>query len=221
MLSIHGSGGRSGPPVPGRLWHRERVLSETKALQLIVGLGNPGAEYVMTRHNAGFWFVDLLAQRHGGRWREERKFHGEVCRIRLDGHDLRLLKPMTYMNRSGLAVQAMAAYLKLEPEQILVAHDEIDLPAGAARLKWNGGHGGHNGLRDVSRVLGDQYRRLRLGVGRPANSAEVIDYVLRRPSREEQENIMQAVAAAADVLPLLLEEGMEKAMTRLHSNQNG
>lgn len=186
-------------------------------LQLIVGLGNPGADYILTRHNAGFWFADLLAEQHGGRWHDERKFHGQVCRVRIGTHDLRLLKPMTFMNRSGLAVQAMAAYLKIRPEQILVAHDEIDLPVGTVRLKQDGGHGGHNGLRDISSALGTRYRRLRIGVGRPQHSADVIDYVLKRPGREEQEAIIESVAKAADTLPLLLDEGMEKAMTRLHS----
>ena len=192
-------------------------MADATDIQLVVGLGNPGADYVSTRHNAGFWFVDRLAGQYGGRWAAERKFHGEVCRITVAGQDLRLLKPGTYMNRSGLAVQALASYLKIAAEQILVAHDEIDLPVGSVRLKWNGGHGGHNGLRDVSRALGDQYRRLRIGVGRPANSSEVIDYVLKRPGREDADAIQAAVDAAVDALPVLLTDGMEKAMHALHS----
>lgn len=192
-------------------------MAEQHAIQLVVGLGNPGADYVSTRHNAGFWFVDRLAEQYGGRWTEERKFHGELCRITVAGQDLRLLKPGTYMNRSGLAVQVLSSYLKIAAEQILVAHDEIDLPTGSVRLKWNGGHGGHNGLRDISRALGDQYRRLRIGVGRPTHSSEVIDYVLKRPSREDADAIHAAVAAAVDAVPQLLTEGMEKAMHALHS----
>lgn len=194
------------------------MASET-VIQLVVGLGNPGADYVSTRHNAGFWFVDELARRYGGRWSEERKFQGELARISIAGHDLRLLKPMTYMNRSGLSVQALAAYLKLTPEQLLVAHDEIDLPPGALRLKWNGGHGGHNGLRDLTRALGENYRRLRIGVGHPGIARDVIDYVLKRPTREEAENITAAIAVAADAMPVLLEQGMEKAMHLLHSRE--
>lgn len=186
--------------------------------QLIVGLGNPGAEYVLTRHNAGFWFVDLLAEKYGGQWRADRKFHGEVSRITVSGHDVRLLKPDTFMNRSGLSVQAMAAYLKLKPEQILVAHDDIDLPCGSVKLKYSGGHGGHNGLRDLHRVMGQDYCRLRLGVGRPTHSSDVIDYVLKRVPKAEQESLMAAIVEAADTLPLLLDQGMEKAMTQLHSS---
>ena len=192
-------------------------MDNANRIQVVVGLGNPGADYVMTRHNAGFWFVDALAQRAGGRFNSERKFHGDVARITLDGHDLRLLKPQTYMNRSGLAVQALAAYLKVPAQNILVVHDDIDLPAGVARLKRGGGHGGHNGLRDITRVLGQDYPRLRLGVGRPRHSNEVIDYVLKRPSREDEERIIGAVADSLEVMPTLLGEGLEKAMHQLHS----
>lgn len=192
-------------------------MDNANGIQVVVGLGNPGADYVMTRHNAGFWFVDALAQRFNGRFNDERKFHGEVARVSVEGHDLRLLKPQTYMNRSGLSVQSLAAYLKVPPGSILVVHDDIDLPAGVARLKRGGGHGGHNGLRDISRVLGQDYPRLRLGVGRPKHASEVIDYVLKRPSREDEERIIGAVADALDVLPVLLADGFEKAMHQLHS----
>lgn len=192
-------------------------MDNANAIQVVVGLGNPGADYVMTRHNAGIWFVDALAQRYGGRFNDERKFHGEVARVSVEGHDLRLLKPQTYMNRSGLSVQSLAAYLKVPPANILVVHDDIDLPAGVARLKRGGGHGGHNGLRDISRVLGQDYPRLRLGVGRPKHSSEVIDYVLKRPSREDEERIIGAVADSLEVLPVLLADGFEKAMHQLHS----
>ncbi len=184
-------------------------------IQLIVGLGNPGADYVMTRHNAGFWFVDALADRLGGRWNADRKFHGEVARVSMGGHDLRLLKPQTFMNRSGLAVQALASYLKIVPQAVLVAHDEIDLPAGEVRLKFGGGHAGHNGLRDIISHIGADFGRLRIGVGRPRG--ETIDYVLGRPSRADEDAIVAALREGLDVLPALLDQGYEKAMTRLHT----
>ncbi|HWP94950.1 MAG TPA: aminoacyl-tRNA hydrolase [Gammaproteobacteria bacterium] len=188
-------------------------------IRLIVGLGNPGPDYAHTRHNAGFWLLDELVRRHGGAFSEERKFHGDVARTVIAGHDVRLLKPMTYMNRSGLAVQAFAAYLKVQPQEILVVHDEIDLPVGVVRLKWSGGHGGHNGLRDVSRHLGEDYRRLRIGVGKPQDNRDVIDYVLKRPTAEEQPLLDAAVAAAADAVPVMLRDGFERAMQMLHSRE--
>jgi len=186
-------------------------------IQLVVGLGNPGADYVLTRHNAGFWFVDALARAHGGSYRHERKFSGEVCRLSIGGSELRLLKPDTFMNRSGQAVQAMAAYLKLPPQAILVAHDDLDLPAGSVRLKQGGGHGGHNGLPDIIDHLGEDFCRLRLGIGRPLHGEQVIDYVLQRASEDQQSLIMQAVAAAIAVMPRILVGEMERAMHELHS----
>jgi peptidyl-tRNA hydrolase, PTH1 family len=184
---------------------------------MIAGLGNPGPEYAQTRHNAGFWTVDLLAERHGGRFRVERKFGAEVATIVIGGIEVLLLKPQTFMNRSGAPVQAAAAYLKVPVAQILVAHDELDLPPGDARLKEGGGHGGHNGLRSLIAHLGPDFWRLRLGIGHPGNRAEVIDYVLNRPSREDESLIREAVAAAADVLPILLASGEQAAMNKLHS----
>lgn len=186
-------------------------------IQLVVGLGNPGADYILTRHNAGFWFADALARAHGGRFSHERKFSGEVCRVSIGGHDLRLLKPDTFMNRSGHAVQALSAYLKLPPEAILVAHDDLDLPIGTVRLKQGGGHGGHNGLRDVTDHLGENFVRLRFGIGRPPPGHEVIDYVLQRAGEEDESRIMQAVTAAMSVMPRLLDGELEKAMHELHS----
>jgi peptidyl-tRNA hydrolase, PTH1 family len=184
---------------------------------MIAGLGNPGPEYAQTRHNAGFWTVDLLAERHGGRFRVERKFGAEMATIAIEGIEVLLLKPQTFMNRSGAPVQAAAAYLKVPVAQILVAHDELDLPPGEARLKEGGGHGGHNGLRSLIAHLGPDFWRLRLGIGHPGNRAEVIDYVLNRPSREDESLIREAVAAAADVLPILLASGEQAAMNKLHS----
>ena len=187
------------------------------AIQLVVGLGNPGRDYARTRHNAGFWVVDELARRHGGVFNDERKFHGRVAKVTIAGVEVRLLEPGTYMNRSGLAARSLMDYLKLVPEQVLVVHDEIDLPVGALRLKWSGGHGGHNGLRDLNQHLGDQYRRLRVGVGRPPSKAEGIDHVLERPTKLEQPLLDDAVLHAADVVERVLSVGMEKAMLELHS----
>ena len=187
------------------------------ALRVIVGLGNPGPEHLVTRHNAGFWFVDLLARRHGGEFRDYRKFSGETARITLSEREIILLKPTTYMNRSGLSIRQLSDFYKIAPEEILVAHDELDLPVGSVRLKQGGGHGGHNGLRDTIAHEGETFWRLRLGIGHPGNKAEVIDYVLTRAPRAEEDLILETVGTAADVMPLLLEQGAERAMTRLHS----
>ena len=184
---------------------------------MIVGLGNPGPEYAQTRHNAGFWLVDLLAERHGGRFRTERKFAAELATVSIQAADVLLLKPQTFMNRSGSSVQAAAAYLKIPVEQILVVHDELDLSPGDARLKQGGGHGGHNGLRSMISHLGPGFWRLRLGIGHPGNRAEVIDYVLQRASREDEALIQEAVADSADVIPILLGSGEQPAMHKLHS----
>jgi PTH1 family peptidyl-tRNA hydrolase len=187
------------------------------ALRVIVGLGNPGPEHLVTRHNAGFWFVDLLARRHGGEFRDYRKFSGETARITLSEREIILLKPTTYMNRSGLSVRQLSDFYKIAPEEILVAHDELDLPVSSVRLKQGGGHGGHNGLRDTIAHIGETFWRMRLGIGHPGNKAEVIDYVLTRAPRAEEDLILETVGTAADVIPLLLEQGAERAMTRLHS----
>jgi len=192
-------------------------MTEQSLIRMIVGLGNPGPEYAHTRHNAGFWLADLLAERHGGVFRTERKFGAELAAIRLDGVEVLLLKPQTFMNRSGGPVQAAAAYLKIPVQQILAAHDDLDLPPGDARLKQGGGHGGHNGLRNLIAQLGPDFWRLRLGIGHPGNRAEVIDYVLQRPSRDDEMLMRGAVSDAADVMPLLLGAGAQPAMHRLHS----
>jgi len=186
-------------------------------LRIVVGLGNPGPEHQLTRHNAGFWFVDLLARRFGGEFRDYRKYSGETARITIGAQDLILLKPTTYMNRSGLAVRQLSDFFKVGPEEILVAHDELDIPVGAVRLKHGGGHGGQNGLRDTIAHMGDNFWRLRLGVGHPGNKSEVIDYVLTRAPRAEEDMIMGAVSAAADAMPLLIEQGAERVMSKLHS----
>jgi peptidyl-tRNA hydrolase, PTH1 family len=186
-------------------------------LRIIVGLGNPGPEHQLTRHNAGFWFVDVLARRHGGEFRDYRKYSGETARINLSGQEIILLKPTTYMNRSGMSVRQLSEFYKIAPEEILVAHDELDISVGTVRLKQGGGHGGHNGLRDIIAHVGETFWRLRLGIGHPGNKAEVIDYVLTRAPRAEEDLILETVSTAADSLPLLLEQGAERAMTRLHS----
>jgi PTH1 family peptidyl-tRNA hydrolase len=186
-------------------------------LRIIVGLGNPGPEHLVTRHNAGFWFVDLLARRYGGEFRDYRKYSGETARISVGGQEVTLLKPTTYMNRSGLSVRQLSDFYKIAADDILVAYDELDLPVGAVRLKHGGGHGGHNGVRDTIAHIGDGFWRLRLGVGHPGNKADVIDYVLTRAPRSEEDLILEAVNTAADCIPLLLEQGAERAMTTLHS----
>ncbi len=191
-------------------------MPERETIRLIVGLGNPGDEYARTRHNAGFWLVDELAGRYGGRFKAERKFGGDMAVVDVDGREVRLFRPMTFMNRSGGAIRAAAAYLKIPPGEILVAHDELDLPPGVARLKLGGGHGGHNGLRDAIAQLGPAFWRLRLGIGHPGHRAEVIDYVLSRAPREEEDLVLEAVRESADVIPILLGQGDQHAMNRLH-----
>ena len=186
-------------------------------LLLIVGLGNPGAEHLQTRHNAGFWFVDALARRYDGQFRGHTRYHGEVCRIQIGAQEVQLLKPQTYMNRSGLSIRALSDYMKIQPEQILVAHDELDLLPGVARFKLGGGHGGHNGLRDTIIHIGQNFWRLRLGIGHPGDKSEVIDYVLQRASRKEEDLIIEALDAALQQVPVFIEQGAEKAMHALHS----
>lgn len=188
--------------------------------KLIVGLGNPGPKYTETRHNAGFWFVDRLAAGHGAVFRREAKFHGETTSLRLPGHECRVLKPATYMNDSGRAVQAMLHFYGLAPADMLVVHDEIDLAPGVARLKRGGGHGGHNGLRDVLECLGEGgFLRLRLGVGHPGNADEVVAYVLDRPSAADHRLIDGAMTRALEVIPLLFGGHLQKAMHQLHSGE--
>ena len=184
---------------------------------VIAGLGNPGPEYVASRHNAGFWFVDAVAERYRSVFRTENKFHGAACRVDLDDRAVRLLKPSTYMNRSGLAVVSLACYYRVPPEQILVAHDDLDFPPGTVRLKHGGGTGGHNGLADLTRALGsDRYRRLRIGIGRTDGRARGIDYVLGTPSRSDREAIDQAIEQALEALPLIVAGEWDRAMQRLH-----
>lgn len=187
------------------------------AVKLIVGLGNPGPEYESSRHNAGFWFVDLLARRHGGVFRLEPKFRAELARTRIAGHECWLVKPQDFMNRSGQVTAAVAAFYKTPVEAILVAHDELDLSPGVARLKHGGGAGGHNGLKDLIAHFGAQFWRLRLGVGHPGVRELVIPYLLGRTSSAEREPIEHSLQPAADAIPVLLEQGAEIAMQQLHT----
>ena len=188
-------------------------------IKLIVGLGNPGREYDATRHNAGFWWVDGFAHAHQFTFKAESKFHGLAARGSVHGRELFLLKPQTFMNVSGRAVVALALFYKIVPQNILVVHDELDLPPGTARLKLGGGHGGHNGLKDIIAHLGTRdFWRLRIGIGHPGERADVSDYVLNPPRREESELIEQAIQRALDVSHLIIEGKLEAAMLKLHSN---
>jgi PTH1 family peptidyl-tRNA hydrolase len=193
------------------------IMSEP--IKLIVGLGNPGREYEATRHNAGFWWVDELARTQGANFKTDNKFHGLVARATVHGHETHLLKPQTFMNVSGRAVVALALFYKILPDQILVVHDELDLPPGSAKLKLGGGHGGHNGLKDIIAHLGTkEFWRLRIGIGHPGERDQVVNYVLNAPRKEEQGLIEEAMQHAQDVAPLIIEGKLEAAMLKLHSN---
>ena len=189
----------------------------TTAIRLIVGLGNPGPKYTGTRHNAGFWFIEALAARAGVELRAERKFHGLAGRWRRDGGDVHLLCPTTYMNHSGRSVAALARFHRIPPAAMLVVHDDIDLPPGTLRLKRGGGHGGHNGLRDITAAMGSrEFARLRLGVGHPGSSDQVIAYVLHAPGAAERAAIDAAIAEALEVLPRLAGGDWARAQQQLH-----
>jgi len=189
------------------------------AIRLIVGLGNPGSDYEKTRHNAGFWFVDEAAwQLKAPQLGPEGKFFGEASRVRLAHGDVWLLKPSTFMNLSGQSVGALARFYKIAPEEVLVVHDELDLAPGVARFKQGGGHGGHNGLKDIIAKLGSpNFWRLRLGIGHPGDRAEVVNFVLKKPRAEEQQAIDDAMRAALTVLPQALGGDMAGAMQALHT----
>jgi len=184
-------------------------------LKLIVGLGNPGEAYARTRHNAGFWFIDELARRYGAVLRLEPRHQGELGRVRIGEHEVWLLKPMTYMNRSGGPTRSVASFYKVPVEEILVAHDELDFPPGVVKLKQGGGAAGNNGVKDVIATIGDAFWRIRIGVGKP--QATGVEHVLSRPTAEEERLIRESIADAADVVPTLLEQGGQRAMNRLHT----
>ena len=185
---------------------------------MVLALGNPGADNENTRHNAGALFVEALAREAGQTLRPEKKYHGLYARIQLQGLDLHLLNPSTYMNRSGLSIKALADFFKIQPEQILVAHDELDLPPGTAKLKKGGGHGGHNGLRDTIAHLGtNDFQRLRIGIGHPGDSRQVTGYVLGRLGKRETEELNAVIDETIRVLPDAASGKLPAAMNRLHS----
>ena len=189
------------------------------AIRLIAGLGNPGSEYDQTRHNAGTWFVQQLALRHQGLWRPDTKCFGMTAKINVKGEAILLLQPTTFMNRSGQSVAAAAQFYKIEPTDILVAHDELDLAPGTARFKLDGGHGGHNGIRDIIPALGNRrdFMRLRVGIGHPGNAKAVSSYVLGKPDQTDKHAIDAAINEALATLSLVFSGDMIKAMTQLHS----
>ena len=189
-------------------------------IQLIVGLGNPGSDYEPTWHNAGFWFVDELAQRCQQLFCFEQRFQSEVARCLFDGNECRLQKPMTFMNRSGQAVRSLLQFFKIPLEQVLVVHDELDLSPGVVRFKKGGGHGGHNGLRDLISHLGSKdFYRLRVGIGHPGHRDQVVDYVLKKPSKQDRLQIEEALVDALDVMPDIIQGRFERAMNALHTSK--
>jgi PTH1 family peptidyl-tRNA hydrolase len=188
-------------------------------MRMVVGLGNPGREYEATRHNAGFWWVENLADAQRVSLRAESRYHGRVGKLAAGDHDCFLLLPQTYMNDSGRSVAALASFYKIAPADILVVHDELDLAPGAARLKRGGGVAGHNGLKDISRHLGADFWRLRLGIGHPGDRAQVANYVLHPPRQEETKLISDAVERSLELWPLIAAGQMEKAMHRLHTEK--
>ncbi|MFQ5546643.1 MAG: aminoacyl-tRNA hydrolase [Woeseia sp.] len=190
----------------------------TTYLTAIAGLGNPEERHECTLHNAGFWFVDELARRSGAEFRYEKRFDAQICRVKLADNEVWLAKPQSYMNLSGGPLRGLLDYYRLAVSDLLIAHDEIDLPLGTVRLKQGGGHGGHNGLRDVIRHTGSDFMRLRIGVGHPGHKDLVTDYVLKRASADAERAMRQNIGDAADVMPFLATDGIGPAMTRLHTN---
>ena len=187
-------------------------------IRLLVGLGNPGPEYAATRHNAGFWFIDDVARQLGATLVPDRSYFGLVARVNRPDGPIWLLEPMTFMNLSGKSVAALARFFKIAPNEILVAHDELDVLPGNAKMKIGGGHGGHNGLKDINAQLGSaDYWRLRLGIGHPGVKAEVVDYVLRKPPAEQREAIEKSIAQSLGALDLMLAGDMDKALMKVHA----
>jgi PTH1 family peptidyl-tRNA hydrolase len=188
------------------------------AIQLIAGLGNPGSKYEQTRHNAGFWFVDAVARRYNAVFRAESRYKSDVTRCRIDGHDCRLQKPMDFMNCSGQPVASFAAFYRIPRQAILVVHDELDLPPGTVRLKMGGGHGGHNGLRDlIPKLGGNDFMRLRIGIGHPGHRDDVTGHVLKPAPRDERATIDAAIDVALQVLPDIVAGNTDRAMKELHT----
>ena len=188
-------------------------------IRIIAGLGNPDNKYEDTLHNAGFWFVDALARKFGGDSKYEKKFDADIGRVTVDGEQIWLVKPQSYMNLSGQPVRGMLDYYRLTPDDLLVAHDEIDLPPGTVRLKQGGGHGGHNGIRDVIRHCGADFLRLRIGVGHPGEKNKVTGYVLKKGSADVMAAVEGNIDDAIAVLPLLNSDGRNAAMKKLHTRK--
>ena len=189
-------------------------------IRLIVGLGNPGREYADTRHNAGFWCVEAWARKLGATFSLESKYFAELAKIKIGQQDLFLLKPQTYMNLSGKAVHTLANFYKIQPEEILVVHDELDVVPGQAKLKFGGSHAGHNGLRDIHAQLGTgDYWRLRIGIGHPGVKAEVANWVLKKPMAEQRDLIQESIARSVKAADLLMAGDMEKAMVQIHTSK--
>jgi PTH1 family peptidyl-tRNA hydrolase len=188
-------------------------------IKLFVGLGNPGPEYEATRHNAGFWWIDALSQELKAPLSLDKNYHGQVARTTVNGQTVWLLKPLTFMNLSGKSVAALARFFKISPGEVLVAHDELDIVPGQVKLKFGGSHAGHNGLRDIHAQLGSaDYWRLRIGVGHPGVKAEVISWVLKKPSQEHRAAIEDGIARSLKAVPELLKGEMEKATMLIHTS---
>ena len=186
-------------------------------IRCIVGLGNPGTKHEGDRHNVGFWLVDRLARRYGGSLRPETKFQGEFVKVNAEGGDCFLLKPATFMNASGRSVSALAKFYKIDVSEMLVVHDELDMEPGVVRLKTGGGHGGHNGLRDISSALGKEFHRARVGIGHPGYKDAVTGYVLSRPNKADQDKIEQGLDELERVISDVLKGDLQGAMRGLHS----
>ena len=187
------------------------------AIKLIVGLGNPGEQYMLTRHNAGFWFVQHIAHQFNITLSPDKKFHGITGRGQVHGHDVRLLLPLTFMNKSGQSVVPMVNYYNIANDELLIAHDELDIDAGSIKLKTAGGHGGHNGLRDITPHIGNDFHRLRIGIGHPGHKSKVSGHVLSKAAPDEQIAIDSALSASFEALPLLLAGDIEKARSQINS----
>jgi len=189
-------------------------------VSIVAGLGNPEERYARTLHNAGFWIVDEIARRWNGQFKYEKRFDADIGKVSVGANEIWLLKPQSYMNLSGGPVRAMLDYYRLPVEELLIAHDEIDLPPGTVRLKRSGGHGGHNGLRDVIRHCGKEFMRLRVGVGHPGQKDQVTAYVLKRASSDVDAILQRSVDEAADVIPVLIDRGLDEAMKALHTKSD-
>ena len=188
---------------------------------IIIGLGNPGTEHARDRHNVGYWLADDIAASLGARFSGDQKLLGDTCQVTIQQHPVRLLKPTTFMNRSGQSVRQAMDYYKASPERLLVVHDDLDLPLGTARLKRTGGHGGHNGLRDIITHCGRDFLRLRIGIGHPGRKEQVVGYVLRPPGKDELPDIRRALDEARRAVDVLYADGLERAMTFLHTATPG